>query len=58
MEVTKQESKSSTHGTDQPGERSSTGIVRTCIAAIPAGYDKVVVRQLDDPYWGGGDGWM
>ena len=54
MEITKEE----TGAPDAELKSRSTGIVRTCIAAIPAGYSKLIVKQLDDPYWGGGDGWM
>jgi len=31
-------------------------VVRTCIAAVPRGYARLEISQLDDPMWGG-DGW-
>ena len=31
-------------------------VVRTCIAAVPPGYTRLEISQLDDPMWGG-DGW-
>eukprot|EP00898_Chlorokybus_atmophyticus_P007790 jgi/Chlat1/8011/Chrsp7S07758 len=39
-------------------QTSSPVVVRSCIAAIPSGYKRVVVSAIEDPYWGGGDGWM
>ena len=31
-------------------------VVRTCIAAVPRGYTRLEISQVDDPVWGG-DGW-
>jgi len=31
-------------------------VVRTCIAGVPPGYDRLEIAQLDDPIWGT-DGW-
>ena len=31
-------------------------VVRTCIAAVPPGYARLEIAQLDDPIWGT-DGW-
>ena len=31
-------------------------VVRTCIAAVPPGFHRLEIAQLDDPIWGT-DGW-
>ena len=37
-------------------EAGAEAVVRSCIARVPPGYDRIEVDLLDDPMWGS-DGW-